>query len=62
MDLDRNIKHKFNLKGLKIEDSFLGCNKCWFRHELHTGVKPICPECGNRMNLYYVTEKDMMGD
>ncbi len=59
MDLDYNIKHNFNLKGLFIGDSFLGCNKCWFRYGPHTGAKLQCPKCKNpKMSLFNITEKD----
>ena len=59
MDIIKDIKHKFNLKGLKVGDTFLGCNNCWFQYPPHTGTKPICPKCNTQMNLFDVTEKDI---
>ena len=59
MESDKDVKHNFNLKGLKINDTFLGCNKCWFRFAPHTGVKTICPKCQNKMSLFTITEKDI---
>lgn len=60
MDLSENIEHHFDLEGLKLGDTFLGCNKCWFRLDPHTAANLICPYCKdkNRMSLFNVTEDD----
>lgn len=59
MTEDKNIKHDFDLKGLSIGNSFLGCTKCWFRYDPHTGAVLQCPECGKlKMSLFTITEKD----
>jgi hypothetical protein len=49
-----NIKHKFDLKGLRVDDAFLGCKNCWWRAERGEVMKPICPECGKQLYAYYV--------
>jgi uncharacterized protein (UPF0212 family) len=57
-----NIKHKFNLDGLRVDDAFLGCPKCWWRNNVGEVMKPICPECGNTLNVYYVRQEDLKND
>ena len=53
------LTHKFILNNLKVGDSFLGCNSCWWRSEVGEVMKPICPECRNRLNVYVVNEEDL---
>jgi len=48
----KNISHKFDLNGLYYGDTFLGCNNCWWRSNPGEVMKPICPECGERLYLY----------
>jgi hypothetical protein len=52
-----NIQHKFNLDDLYIDDAFLGCNNCWWRSDVGQVMKPICPECNNKLNIYYVRQE-----
>ena len=54
-----NISHKFDLKGLRVDDAFLGCKNCWWRAERGEVMKPICPECGEQLYVYYVREEDL---
>ena len=54
-----NIQHKFNLNDLRVDDAFLGCKNCWWRAERGEVMKPICPECGNELNVYYVKKEDL---
>lgn len=55
----KNIKHDFDLKGLQIGDSFLGCNECWFQYDPKTVAKRFCPKCRNPyMSILTVTEDD----
>lgn len=57
-----NIQHKFNLTDLRVGDAFLGCNNCWWRSNAGEVMKPICPECGNKLNVYYVKKEDLKDD
>jgi hypothetical protein len=54
-----NISHKFDLKGLRVDDAFLGCKNCWWRAERGEVMKPICPECGEQLYAYYVRKEDL---
>lgn len=57
-----NVPHKFNLFGLKAHQSFVGCNRCWFRYAPEQAVnsEARCPSCyGNSMGTYLVTEEDL---
>ena len=54
-----NIPHKFDLKGFRVDDAFLGCKNCWWRAERGEVMKPICPECGEQLYVYYVREEDL---
>ena len=54
-----NISHKFDLKGLRVDDAFLGCKNCWWRAERGEVMKPICPECGEQLYVYYVRKEDL---
>jgi hypothetical protein len=56
---DANIPHKFDLKGFRVDDAFLGCKNCWWRAERGEVMKPICPECGEQLYAYYVREEDL---
>jgi ssDNA-binding Zn-finger/Zn-ribbon topoisomerase 1 len=40
-------------------DTFLGCNNCWWRAERGEVMKPICPECGEQLYVYYVRKEDL---
>jgi hypothetical protein len=51
--------HHFDLSGLKVGDSFLGCPKCWFQHEPEIAAKPECPDCREQMLFYTVTPEDL---
>ena len=54
-----NISHKFDLKGLRVDDAFLGCKNCWWRAERGEVMKPICPECEEQLYVYYVRKEDL---
>ena len=54
-----NIPHKFDLKGFRVDDAFLGCKNCWWRAERGEVMKPICPECGEQLYVYYVRKEDL---
>lgn len=57
-----NIQHNFNLNELSVGDTFLGCNNCWWRSNAGEVMKPICPGCGNKLNVYYVKKEDLKND
>ena len=54
-----NISHKFDLKGLRVDDAFLVCKNCWWRSERGEVMKPICPECEEQLYVYYVRKEDL---
>lgn len=58
MSPKKNVPHKFDLKGLKIGDDFLGCPNCWFRYNAGAVALPACPECRTEMDIYTVTKED----
>ncbi len=59
MELSRNVDHKFDLTCLRSGDQFLGCSQCWFRLDPGVAAKPICPNCGSVMDVFYVTKRDL---
>ena len=59
------VEHSFDLRGAQLKDWFLGCNRCWFRFDFKEAVavsKSPCPDCGNELKLYLITEKDLLGN
>jgi len=48
------------MSGLKAGDQFLGCPMCAFRLDAGTAARPVCPDCGSRMNSCRVTEEDLL--
>jgi hypothetical protein len=57
-----NFQHKFNLTDLCVNDQFLGCINCWWRGNAGEVMKPICPECGNHLYVYYVNKTEDLKD
>jgi hypothetical protein len=55
----QNVKHQFDLTGLKAGEKFLGCPRCWFRFPVGAITRPICPRCLTGMNIYTVTQLDI---
>ena len=49
----------FNLEGLKVGDTFLGCMDCFWRLAPGEACKPICPECGRRLFWLSVKPGDL---
>lgn len=43
MDKQVNVSHKFDLRGLKVGDSFIGCKPCAFRLDPKTATKREMP-------------------
>ena len=58
MRINENVAHKFNLTGLSPFDWFLGCNECNWKMNKDEVAKPICPNCGNNLFVYTVTQDD----
>lgn len=58
MESAKNVPHKFDLSKNKPGDKFLGCDKCWFRHEPGTVGVPQCPKCGGILSIFDVTAED----
>lgn len=54
----KNAIHEFDLCGLSPSDTFLGCAPCKFRLEPGEVSAPICPECGQRMGIFTMTEEN----
>ena len=59
METNQDIKHKFKLDGMVVGDWFLSCTHCWFQLGVKIAAKPICQECGNRLSILEVTQKDV---
>jgi len=59
METNKDIEHNFNLNGMVVGDWFLGCYRCWFQMGIKVAAKPVCPECGNRLSILTVTQKDI---
>ena len=53
-------EHKFNLTDMIKGDWFLGCKECWYQLSVRALSRPKCSECGNRMNIYTITEDDLI--
>lgn len=60
MEEDKDVKHKFNLTGMKAGDVFLGCNKCWFQLDVGAAAYPFCPNCDKRLKINTVRASDMV--
>ncbi len=50
----------FDLTGMKLGDSFLGCAKCKFQLPPGVAAKPVCSDCNGVMRIYTVTEFDVI--
>ena len=50
--------NKFDLAGMIVGDWFLGCNDCLNQYEKNTACKPICDNCGSRMNKHIVENEN----
>jgi hypothetical protein len=57
---DKNIVHNFDLSKGIPGDWFLGCKKCWFQHDIRVATVSICPNCRNKMKIFYITADDFI--
>lgn len=55
----KNVKHNFDLSGMKAGDWFLGCIPCNVQYPATGLAKPICKNCLGEMRVYTVTEDDL---
>lgn len=48
-------REDFDLRGLKVGDSFVGCKLCFWRSEGAVAMCHQCPDCGKGRELYVFT-------
>lgn len=58
MELNRNIKHHYNIKDMEVGDLFMGCNKCWFQIPPGSACKNECPNCDMQLMINIVRGED----
>lgn len=59
--IELNVKHGFDLTGMKAGDWFMGCQKCASRQQYpvrHIGPAK-CGICGEKMFTFTVRESDL---
>lgn len=60
MEKLRNIKHGFDLSESIVGDWFMGCDRCWFKHENNCAVgDQRCPKCRKTLSVFDVTDDDV---
>ena len=56
---EKSVIHKFDLSGMKLGDTFIGCRPCGFQLKVgYVGVNE-CRYCLNGMSYFTVTEDDI---
>ncbi len=62
MEARRVTDHPFDLAGMTVGDWFLGCRHCGIQWEKRAGGYPRCSRCDRGLNIYTVTEEDMLAN
>jgi DNA-directed RNA polymerase subunit RPC12/RpoP len=52
MDKEKDVRHQFDLTGMKHGDWFLGCKRCWYQLPMNAAAANACPECGAKLALF----------
>ena len=55
MDMTPNIDRLKKLKLSKMGDTIVFCPDCFWQ-DINVGMKPICPECGERLHFTHVDQ------
>ena len=58
--VSKEIEEQLDLTGMEPDDWFLFCKKCLFQMSKNTAMQPMCPNCGTRLLIATVREKDMV--
>lgn len=59
-DINYDVAHKFNLKGLRLGDNFLGCIPCRKIYAVNAVGVPQCGNCIGVLKRYTVTYDDLV--